>query len=384
MPITDAYMAPGDFQVRLRVDTPHLMETVAYHGHIVVLPQWVGTPTGFTDAGLLAAARYAGVVTEPEWRNGRMTINGVGMDYHLGEGGIGPRLESNFSFSSADLKTALSGMLPDTLDAGEIEESGSYTGSHEDQTCKEAITALMRSLDAHYRINPDGTVDAEIVGTGDIFVEDPNVVVVRTNQGSDALWTGVPSQELISRVKGRDYADGVLVGSEGSNTKVTRQASPQFFGINGESVERLGLDSGSGVDSDDRGDYGAGWLADHDVLTEEQIRLDQYEIVPVSGGSIIKPGDVVYVWDPQSGFYDSDNAPVWFRGECIAPSKLRVAEVEWPLVEGMGVYYRPSKATVTTSDWVDLTMYVDWESSRRDAQSMLRVLTGSSEFVVAE
>src|SRR5690606_36418961 len=101
-------------------------------------------------------------------------------------------------------------------------------------------------------------------------------------------------QELISRVKGRDYADDVLIGSEGDNTKVTRSAGTQFYGINGAGVLRLGLDSGSGVDPDDRGDYAAGWLADHDVITEEQIRLDQYEIVPVADGSIVIPGDVVF------------------------------------------------------------------------------------------
>lgn len=376
MPVNESYMAPGDFSVGLRVDTPHLMEVVTYSGHVVITPQHVGDPEGFTDESLLDAARYTGVVVEPEWRNGRMTVHGVGLDYHLGEGSIGPRLESGFSFSSATLQSALSGMLPATLTAGSIEASGSYSGSHQDQTCKEAVTALCRSLDAHYRINPDGTVDGELVGTGNVFVEDPTVVVVRENQGSDALWTGVPSFELISRVKGRDYADGLLVGSEGSNTKVTRSAGTQFYGINGEGVLRLGLDSGGGSSS--VGDYGAGWLADHDVLTEESIRLDQYEIVPVSGGGIVKPGDVVFVWDPQSGFYDAANGPIQFRGEWLAPAKLRVAEVEWPLVHGMGVYYRPSASSVSPSDWVDLTRFVDWESNRREAQSMLRVLTGSS------
>ena len=373
MPVTEAYMAPGDFRVRLRVQTPHLMETVLEMGHIVILPQYPGNPAGFTDASLLASARYAGVVHEPEWANGVMTIYGTGLDWHLGEGNIGPRLESNFTFDGADLEEALTGMLPAVLEPGNIQAVGSYKGTHEDQTCKEAITALMRTLDAHYRINPNGTVDAEKIGTGNIFVEDPRVVVVRTNIGSDALWTGVPSRELISRRKARDFANRALIGAEGDNQGFTASNAPTYYGLNGEPIQRTILDSGAGVDPDGRGEYAAGLLEEHSILKEEQIRLDQYEIVPVAGGSIIRPGDVVYVWDPQSGFYDEANGPIWFRGECIAPAKLRLQEVEWPIAEGMGVYYRPSKGSVTTQDWIDLTPYIDWEATATEGESFLRI-----------
>lgn len=378
MPVTEAYMGPGDFRLSLRVDTPHLMDTVDYHGYIVIVPQYPGNPEGFTDAALLAAARYTGVVTEPEWRNGRMSVYGAGLDYLLGEGNIGPRLEAGFSFSAGTLQTVLTAMLPDGLTAGSIQNSGSYTGSHEDQTCKDAITALMRTLEAHYRIQSDGSVDAELIGTGSVFTETPTVVVVRENVGADALWTGVPSYELISRVKGRDYADRLLIGSEGSNTPVSRSGGDTYYGLDGSAVTRTGLDSGAGVGSGDYAGYASGWFADHDVITEEQIRLDQYEIVPVSGGGIVHPGDVVYVWDPHSGFVDAANGPIWFRGQALAPAELRVAEVEWPLADGMGVYFRPGGAAVTTADWVDLTPYVDWEANRRGAQSLLRVLSGMS------
>src|SRR5690606_31907529 len=341
------YMAPGDFRVRLRLQTPHLMETVLEMGHIVILPQYPGNPAGFTDASLLASARYAGVVHEPEWANGRMTVYGTGLAWHLGEGNIGPRLESNFTFNGADLEEALTGMLPAVLEPGNIQAVGSYKGEHENQTCKEAITALMRTLDAHYRINPNGTVDAEKIGTGNIFVEDPRVVVVRTNIGSDALWTGVPAKELISRRKARDFASAAVIGTD-FNWWVTPSRSPVYYGLNGQVIQRIILDSGAGVDPDHLREYGVGLLEEHRILKEEQIRLDHYEIVPVAGGSIIRPGDVVYVWDPQSGFYDEANGPKWFRGECIAPAKLRIQEVEWPIAEGMGVYYRPSHWFVTT------------------------------------
>ena len=378
MPVTDAYMAPGDFRVSLGDAAPHLMDPasdsfVAEWGHIVITSQYLGDPRGFTDAALLAGARYTGVMYEPEWSDGKLTLYGAGLDLHLGDesNGIGPRLESGFSFSGSNLSAALSGMLPAGLTAGSIQASGSYSGSHEDQMCKTAIVALMRSLEAHYRIKPDGTVDAELVGTGNVFVESPEVVVARHNVGSDALWTGVPSRELVSRRKGRDYMTRVLIGSEGSNTGVSRASIP-YYTLGGTALSRVGVDSGSGAGG--VADYAAGVLADHDVQTEQQVSLDQYEVVSVQASQgPVKPGDVVYVWDPSSGFYDESNGPLWFRGEAIAPAMLRVAESEWPLVDGMGVYYRPSKASVTTEDWVDLTPYVQWEATQSSGGQLLRV-----------
>src|SRR5690606_20666770 len=111
MPVTEAYMAPGDFRVRLRVQTPHLMETVLEMGHIVILPQYPGNPAGFTEAELLDVARYTGVVLETEWANGVLTVYGTGLDWHLGEGNIGPRLQFYFSFDDTDLKETLTLML---------------------------------------------------------------------------------------------------------------------------------------------------------------------------------------------------------------------------------------------------------------------------------
>lgn len=386
MSVIEMYMDPGTFSLSLRLDTPHLMETVVEFGHIVILAQYPGDPRGFTDSGLLDAARYAGVVLEPEWRNGIMSVYGAGMDWHLGADGVGPRLESVFSFSADALDAVLdsaanNGLLPAAIVQGSVESTGSYTGSHEDQLCKDAITAVMRTLEAHYRINPDGTIDAEAVGTGSVFVEKPSVIAVRRNWGSDALWTGVPSEELVSRRKARGYMTRLLVGSEGSNTGYSR-SSVSYSDIHGNTLVRTGLDSGAGVDSGAEDDYAAGVLADHDVITEEQIRLDQYQIVPVAGTSgTVKPGDMIYVWDPASGFYDDDNGPIWFRGEAIAPLALRVAESEWPLVRGMGVYYRPSGSSIDTGDWVDLTPYMAWEG---DGGMLVRALAGTAVVVPPE
>src|SRR5690606_26621135 len=188
-----------------------------------------------------------------------------------------PRLQFYFSFDDTDLKETLTLMLDECdLEPGNIQAVGAYKGEHKDHTCKEAITTLMRTLHAHYRINPNGTVDAEEIGNGEIFVEDPRVVVVRTNVGSDALWTGVPAKEIISRRKARDFANAALIVIDGHKQSYGAWDSPEYYGIIGRiPFWRIIIDYDPGVDPAffRRAEYAAGLLEEHRTLKEVQIRL---------------------------------------------------------------------------------------------------------------
>src|SRR5690606_8729365 len=101
-----------------------------------------------------------------------------------------------------------------------------------------------------------------------------------------------PAKELISRRKARDFADHALIVTDDSDWGATPDESPVYYGLNGQAIGRTILDSGGGVDPDHQREYAVGLLEEHRILKEEQIRLDHYEIVPVAGGSIIRPGDV--------------------------------------------------------------------------------------------
>jgi hypothetical protein len=72
---------------------------------------------------------------------------------------------------------------------------------------------------------------------------------------------------------------------------------------------------------------------------------------------LIRPGDNVYLYDIDSGLYDTANQIV-YRGETIFPVKHRVLSMTWAIENGYGVYIRSNAATPA---YYDLTPYVDWE-----------------------
>ena len=72
-------------------------------------------------------------------------------------------------------------------------------------------------------------------------------------------------------------------------------------------------------------------------------------------GGRARVGDAIFVWDPP-GITDVANE-ITFRGSTIWPQSIRLLEASWPLVRGMGVWYRHYDGAYT-----DLTDSVDWES----------------------
>lgn len=72
----------------------------------------------------------------------------------------------------------------------------------------------------------------------------------------------------------------------------------------------------------------------------------------------VEAGDYVWVFDLLNGVVDPANQ-IQFRGELIAPLKMRVLSLSWPIQRGMGVYARRSGATPV---YTDLTDFVEFES----------------------
>ena len=62
--ITERLMKPGSFSVRLREDYPFSVASeVDLLDHIVITPTRLDPISGFSDANILAAAIYTGVIT---------------------------------------------------------------------------------------------------------------------------------------------------------------------------------------------------------------------------------------------------------------------------------------------------------------------------------
>jgi hypothetical protein len=88
-------------------------------------------------------------------------------------------------------------------------------------------------------------------------------------------------------------------------------------------------------------------------INYEEIRTKWSQI-----GDTASVGDTVFIYDPGSGF-EGDTA-ITFRGRYLQPVKHRIQEARWPIVDGMGVYYRPAPGGAVTTDlWVDLTATTD-------------------------
>jgi hypothetical protein len=75
-------------------------------------------------------------------------------------------------------------------------------------------------------------------------------------------------------------------------------------------------------------------------------------------GRFVQAGDTVYVWDQELRLLDLANE-VYYRAEAAHPIKLRVARMEVPIRDGMGVYLRYWNGSAMT--YLNLTRYVDFE-----------------------
>lgn len=366
--ITEHYMNPGTFTVALREDAPYdLLEQVVEFGHIVITSQHFAPPALISDTDLLTAARYAGPVLETEWLDGGLNIRGQGMVWHLGDAdGKGPIIEAERSFSAAALSAVLqtsTGILPAAVTQGTITTTGlsTFTGIFQWETPVEAIRTVMTDLDAHFRVNPNGSIDASKTTRDEVFkFTSPTAVVVRHGWGADPTYDGVPSTLLATRRDAFDFATKLLILDEQENGTFTlidsTTVSHSYQDIHGNALIRSAVITKPATETVSVTNYMTNELALRAVNDEQEIDTDQYEI---SGGTLAV-GDMFYIYDPPSGFVDTTNE-VRFRGQIIWPKKTRLLEGSWPVADGMGIYYRPDTAS-TSADWLDLTRFVNWEA----------------------
>lgn len=360
--ISERLMAPGSFTIPMRIDAPYGMwSTVkpideAGGGHIVITPEWIN-PLVAGDAGMLAASRYTGPILEKKFDDGALTIGGAGMGWWLGDDEAGDVYETAVSLSSATLTTSLTALLPDAITAGTIGGTdGTFTGTFHYEIPRDAIHTVMSVLQAEYRINPDGTMDAGR-NTSLFNVSNPPVIVTRFRSGSDPNLIGVPVATLKSTLNSRDYASRALVitvaGSGSKSLDLAVNQSPAASGkdIHGNTIVRTLVYETSPGDAATTGMFLRTELNEHRQTQESTISTGYWEL---SGGTW-NVGDGFWVFDDPA-FVDTGNS-VRFRGDTINPKKMRLIQASWPLVRGMGVAFRDDSGAYT-----DLTDWVKWEA----------------------
>ena len=155
MAISQVHEALGAFDIKLKRNIPReVLDAIEYFGHIAVIP-------GRADArvygdGTLDAARYVGVVRkkrigddgQDDDEQVPVTISGVGMNFWLGdEEDKGYVLEDEISLISENFSTAISAVMPPSVQAGTIGGvSGTYTGTHQWQTPRKAIQYICDTM----------------------------------------------------------------------------------------------------------------------------------------------------------------------------------------------------------------------------------------------
>lgn len=368
MPIVEEYMQPGQFTVPLKEETDlyRVWERMAVFGHIVVTPQWIQHPRMHSDADLLAQARYTGVVLRTTWASGNIHVWGQGLWWHLGDHmGDGPKVDQFQSFTDDVPSDVLPALLPDAIAAGVITDTdaGDYTGDHYHESCSEAIRTVLKDRGMHARINPNFTFDACHQLRDEVYViTSPKVVAVRVGWGSDPIYEGVEAKRVETSRDASNWVSTVEVLDEDPDgftaASFASSRTHSYFDGLGNPLTRTAYVSRS---TDDELVNPAGYLEnellDRDVDDRQVVEADQWEFTDGS----LNVGDNFYAFDPPSGLVDTANQ-ARFRGELIWPKKVRCLEAGTPLTEGMGVYYRPSMATVVSADWIDVTRWVEWEA----------------------
>jgi len=396
MAITERLMAPGNFTVNFSQEfTPTaIIESIKEWGHIVVTPQEIDVDT-LNDSDILSSSRYTGIVLNRTLEEGVVTVAGQGLELYLGDGSgkgmviaesnnIGKvRTYTNVTLSEALFNSSVVdgkpfGIMRDeagnlqAIQQGTISDPATlYTGQHFVETALSALKFVSEILNTEYRVNPNGTIDAGpsanlFVGVGS---NEPTSVVVKSAYGEDPEYEGVTPSGLRSEFDATDWVSRVdftgEVGYFNIPTDVAGEASLSsipYKDLHGNDLKRVGLVQEPEAPEEHLNTRAQAMLNEL-ARVKKILNLDltQYE---VSGD--MKVGDFVYAFDPDVGFVDTDEDAtaesrdkyeVTFRGQTITPAKVRVTGLTFPIMSGMGVYFRDKDGNYT-----DLTEYVQFES----------------------
>lgn len=355
MTVTEIKQSVGSWAFRLRADTPReVLDRLQYFGHVAVVPGAVNV-VEYGD-NLLTAARYVGVLRAKSTGE-EVLISGGGMAFWLGdENGNGAVFETAVDLVAQTFAASITALLPPSgsITAGTLYSvPGTYTGVHQYQTPRRAITYVTDTYGAEWRVNGNGTLDAGTVSQ--LYVTTPRAILVRKEDSQDLDLVALPGQTDLDLDVG-DYTTRVVLLGEGEGDSIqigTADApSTPYNDIHGNDVviTRVVSESATvGVNVDTRAALVLAQYAD--VRPSVSLSTEAYDLK-----GDVQVGDSIYVYDPTAGFVDTNNEVQW-GGEVIHPVKLRVVEMTWPMRTGWTFAYRDNLGV-----WTDLSPYVSYET----------------------
>lgn len=362
MSIKEVKQALGSWGITLRADTPReLIDQIESNkfGHIAIIPGRIN-PKLYGDA-LLRTARYVGVYRSTfKQSDDTIQIKGSGMAFWLGdEDEKGDIFETAEVFSGSTFANTIRALLPN---GGAVVEgtiysvpgSGTYTGRHQWETPRKAITYVTDTYSSEgtiveWRVNGDGTLDAGPIEN--LYnVTTPRAILVKKDTGRDMRLLGLQA-DMSMDYDVEDLTTRIVLLAQGEgdsiSTGVANAAPLPFRDIHGNVLKQTRLVSESDTqvgNANARAQLQLNkWARPRQAI---QIRTEEFDIK-----GDFEAGDYIYVFDPEAGFYDTDNEVFW-RGQPINPLALRVTEIDWQLRADWTVGFRCNDGT-----WLDLSEY---------------------------
>lgn len=350
MSVTEIKQALGGWELRLREETPReLLTALSFYGHIAVVPGQLD-PLVYGDS-LLTTARYVGVYRGKDSQS-EFTLKGSGLAFWLGdEDNKGDVFETAQVFTGATFAATVAALLPagGAITAGTINAvAGTYTGKHQWQTPRQAITYVTDTYGAEWRVNGNGTLDAGTVAQ--LYNTSPTALVTPRGKGADLLRKALEGK-LAMGVDVEDVTTRVVLLAEGSGDSIAtgsaNAVSVPYKDIHGNTVRATRLVSESGTESGNAAARAQLQLNRFlNARRSVQLSSSSYD---VKGTFVV--GDYLYVYDPANGFYDT-NVEIPWEGDRINPMALRCVEMTWPVEAGWTVGFRDINGV-----WFDLSRW---------------------------
>jgi hypothetical protein len=383
MTVTETKQAWGDFSISLVPDTPSSIITSLNHAWWSI----IRVTKDHTELATVNASRsgdlFAGVMIK---RPDRLTMSGHSVTMYLGANSDSKELHSEevgpFSSSTpiafdgtsagtladwvnhivTNMGCVLSlGMTP-TTPWGSATKIGGIFIRKPPKTLLD--TWICPTFGVGYRVNTNLTLD---VGMASDLWPVPSVPPLAIARGGRDMGTPITldATELSLEVSYEDWCGRALVNVEapavvGLATNPISVGNPKTGYPNTMLWNKLinGAESSQSTAAlaQAEADRLAAVVLANAVKTQSvNVSTAEYDVT-----ANVQPGDTIGVFDIDEGLFDQTNAQQ-YRGRWTWPVRLTVAEVQWPIREGMGVYLdnRHNDGSTTV---VDLTDFVAWES----------------------
>lgn len=369
--ITEHLMRLGGGSVQFRPDVPMTITNRILDlldggvGAAVVVTDQRIDPLAFGDAGLLAAASFAGPIVA---RPSRLTLEFDGMGWWLDS-----YIEADVTRTAGTPAQWIADLaVHNGLTAGVNAGGGSNvtrTFYAHSVSRREALDAVAAAGGWEYRINPNGTIDYG--SAANLFESPPNVVLTRRRPVT-ALGEvrGIEGGLLDQSVSVGEIATKAVALTAGSGSSIASGNATQAVALKtrtgGTPVIVSVLDAPSDASTN------AAALATNFLNLQALRRSVQVSSTTHKISSIARPGDQVFLHDPVSGLVDVGNQ-VTFEGQVIFPIQVRLLAYSRPIEDGFGVYIRPN---ASAPEYIDVTDWVEWE----DAETFWTVGTWTPVF----